>query len=782
VSAVSNNQVQPSPVEAAGAAPRLAIFTICSNNYLPLARVLLASAARHHPEAEIFLCLADEFRRDAMPAAYPENIAVVTLDQLAIEDVADFAFRYDILELNTAAKPFMFLYLTEQRDFDQVIYFDPDIEIFAPLESVIEAMGAGASLVLTPHICEPGELGESVKDIIFLVAGTYNLGFLAVRRCAESAGVLHWWSRRLRYDCVNEPSAGYFVDQKFMDLVPGFAAQCCISRDTTLNVAYWNITQRPIAMSDDGWLVNGRKLAFFHFSGVDPMDSSRLSRHGPTRPKAGTALRTLLEQYLAQVMANGYLHERHTVYGFGNFSSGVPIPLCVRKMYRTRYKIWSDNPFETFEEVLHLPDPDATSAARPYVVTNLMRFLFDALGAGRAGLDLRKAEDANELVRWYIEHGRTAYRLDWRLIAPVEQRITPRLPAAADVSVIGYLSAATGVGQAGRATLRNLGEVDELACEAIDIDGAPATGSGLVQIFHVNADQLPLVMTTMRPRLPRGAYRIAVPFWELETLPEPWRRAFDGVDEVWASSRFIQKTLEKHLKTPVIYLPLALTPIVPVPGGRAAFGLNDDFLFFTAFDFLSYVERKNPLAAIAAFQKALPETGAAGLVIKTQNSASDPEGLARLHAAIGDDARIKIIDMTLSQDQVVSLITACDCVVSLHRSEGLGLLVAEAMLLEKPVIATDYGATTELVTAETGFPVDYRLVPVAANAYPCAEGQIWAEPDIAHAAICMRQVISSPDDCRIRIRAARQHLNECYAPEKIRAMQLERFRAAGLRF
>jgi glycosyltransferase involved in cell wall biosynthesis len=373
------------------------------------------------------------------------------------------------------------------------------------------------------------------------------------------------------------------------------------------------------------------------------------------------------------------------------------------------------------------------------------------------------------MVRWYIEHGRTAFHLDWRLIAPVEQRIWPRLPAAADVSVIGYFSASTGVGQAGSKTLCSLYGIENLRCEAIDIEAPEQeAGSGLVQIFHVNADQLPLVMAALRPHLPRGACRVAVPFWELETLPEAWRDAFDAVDEVWASSRFIQSMLEKHLTKPVIYMPLAFTTIEPVPGGRAAFGLPDgDFLFFTAFDFLSFMERKNPLAAIAAFVAAFPRDDgeAVGMIIKTQNSTANPEALAQLHEAIGDDARIKVIDMILQHEAVISLMTACDCVVSLHRSEGFGLLVAEAMLLEKPVIATDYGATTELVSAD-----------------PFGSGQVWAEPDTAHAAALMRQVQSAPDLCAEKIKAARQHMRDAYDAEKIRAMQSARLRAVGLRF
>ncbi len=772
--------------EAAGIAPRRAIFTICSNNYLPLARIVMESAARHHPEAEIFLCLADVRFAEDQQSKYPAHVELVTLDQLSIDDLADFTFRYDILELNTAAKPFMFLYLLEQRGFDQVLYFDPDIEIFSPLTSVTDALDAGASLVLTPHICEPGEIGEAIRDVIFLLAGTYNLGFFAVRQCEEAVGVLHWWSRRLRYDCVNDPSAGYFVDQKFMDLVPGFATNCFINRDNTLNVAYWNITQRPIERGPSGWQINSRPLAFFHFSGVDPLDTGRLSRHGPMRPEAGTPVRTLLEDYAAQILANGYLQERHAPYAFGRFASGVPIPRCVRHMYRLRHRLWFGNPFETYEEVLHLPDGEATFTARPFVVTNLMRYLYDELGAGGRKLDLWNAGDVRDLVSWYVEHAGVAFGLDWRLVAPVEQRLRTRLPGAVDVSVIGHFSASTGVGQAARKTLSSFKEIENLRCELIDIDAAgDKTGSGLVQVFHVNADELPIALKAMRPHLPRGAYRIAVPFWELERLPEVWARAFDGVDEVWASSRFIQNMLEKTLTKPVIYMPLAFAPIAPVAGGRQAFKLPaDDFLFFAAFDFMSYMERKNPLAAIAAFKHAFPRLNgeAAGLIIKTQNSAGNPEGLAQLHAAIGDDDRIKVIDKTLRAEEVISLLTACDCVVSLHRSEGFGLLVAEAMLLEKPVIATDYGATTELLSQPTGFPVDYHLVPIAENAYPHAAGQVWAEPDTGHAALLMRQVQSAPAACAGKIRAARQHLRDAFGTEKIQAMQAARLRAAGLGF
>jgi hypothetical protein len=281
------------------------------------------------------------------------------------------------------------------------------------------------------------------------------------------------------------------------------------------------------------------------------------------QPEAGTPLRALLDDYAARLLADGYLKEHAIPNAFAKFASNIPIPRAVRLMYRSRHQLWIDNPFETFEEVLHLPDPGATLEASPYIVTNFMRFLVDALGACRPGLDLGSAEGVVELVNWYIHCAEAAYGLDWRLIAPVEQRIWHPV----DVTVIGYLSVATGVGQAARATYASLAAAN-LLCDSLDV-AAPELqpASGKVQIFHVNADRLPAVTHLVQAYLPKAAYRIAVPFWELETLPAAWTAAFDRFDEVWASSHFIQKTLEKSLTKPVIYMPLAFAPIEPVPGG-----------------------------------------------------------------------------------------------------------------------------------------------------------------------------------------------------------------------
>lgn len=784
------------------APPRLAIFTICSNNYLPMARALFASARRHHPEASLFLCLAD--RPCGPPDRYGHLAEIVPLETLDIPGLADFTFRYDIMELNTAAKPFMFLYLLEVLGFDRVLYFDPDIELYAPLASVQARLDAAASLVLTPHCCRPSRPHDATDDTIFMRAGIYNLGFLAAARVEEAIEILHWWARRLRYDCINDQGAGLFVDQKFFDLVPGFAPSAVVSHDPTLNVAYWNLEQRDLA--DDGrggWTVDGAPLTFFHYSGFDPRTPTLLSRYAAGFPAPlDPPLQRLLDGYAARLRADPAFGAPVPAYAYGHFASGVPIPGCVRRMYRETHALWPDDPAVSYEEFLALPAPGTTAGAAPLFVTNLMKYLHGEAPWLRATYDIADPAHVHGFATRFAREAAAAFGLDPRLVAPVAAALAER-PAAAvppardegpDVSVVGYLRATSGVGEAGRMTLGTLSRAPGLRVEGLEVSlgvagalgDAPSDAvlaeraCGRFQILHINADQLPPVRAALGDRLRPDAYRIAVPFWELLRLPAAWEAAFDTIDEVWAPSRFVQMALAGRVAPPVIHMPLALPPLERLPGGRARFGLPARrFLFFFAFDFLSFPERKNPASLLAAFALAFPpgEGAPVGLVLKTLNGALRPAAFARLREAVAPDPRIVLIDRALDRADMTRLLGACDCVVSLHRSEGFGLLVAEAMQLEIPVIATDYGATVELVTPQTGWAVQCRTVPVADGAYPHAAMQVWADPDIEHAAWLMRLVRDDPAATAGRVAAARALVVSRHGPAAVAARQVARLAA-----
>jgi glycosyltransferase involved in cell wall biosynthesis len=308
------------------------------------------------------------------------------------------------------------------------------------------------------------------------------------------------------------------------------------------------------------------------------------------------------------------------------------------------------------------------------------------------------------------------------------------------------------------------------------------TSSAPVQIFNVNADQLPQVVAHMAPRLRPGAVRINIPFWELSRYPDSWLPGLMETDEIWAPSRFIARALESRLGKKVIYMPVALELTPPAPMPRARFNLPEGgFLFFFAFDFLSFIERKNPGAAIAAFREAFPQRGQAGLVLKCMNGAMAPDKLARFREHLADDPDIFLIDDTLSRNDTLALIASTDAIVSLHRSEGLGLLIGEAMLLGKPVIATDYSASQDLLSEATGYPVKFRLVPVRDGEYPFAEGQIWAEPDISHAATLMRTLCRDPAQAAPLVHRAREHMREQFSYENVGRLQAQRLRDISAR-
>ncbi len=782
----------------------LAIFTICSNNYVPMAAILIESARRHHPEADLHLCLGDVAldERDL----YPAGCTITQAHELGVPDFSAFAFRYEMMEFNTALKPFMFRRLLAQG-YRSVLYFDPDIEIFRPLTEVTGALARGAPFVLTPHLCAPSEHGPYPDDTVMMRAGAYNLGFLGVNAGEASDAVLRWWSRRLEYQCVDDQPGGIFVDQKFIDLVPGFVDDAAILRDTTLNVAYWNLAQRRLSRLGGRWLVDTRPLGFFHFSGFNPGDTTRLSKYtdcfsgGDVPPD----LLGLLQHYADRLHAQGYGSIPGGAYAYGRFRSGTPVTPFVRRSFREDHPRWQGDPFETFDEYLALPtaEPWAGQCAQP--VTNLLQALWQREPWLRQTYQPARPGDGRGLADWFVKHARHAVG-DERLLQPVASLLAParpvaRLPARRsaeepEVDVIGYLRLALGLGEAGRLTLRSL---QRAGVRVRGIDTALNSGSrrnddscvpllaeegrARVQLFAVNADQLGPVMEHLRAALRQDSYRIAMPFWELALLPVPWMPAFDLVDEVWASTRFIHAMLTRGTTKPVVRMPLMLEFEPPPPAPRSRFGLPDDsFLFFFAFDYFSFLDRKNPGAVVEAFKRAFRRRGRADkvcLVLKTLNAEIVPEQGRALRHSLAEDEDVIMIEQTLPRADTLALIAACDAVVSLHRSEGLGLLVAEAMVLGKPVISTDYSGTTDLVTPRTGYPVDFTLVPVQLGQYPFAEGQVWADADIDHAAWQMRQVFRGGAEVERRREAARAHIQDNHGHEAVARHQRDRLRLIG---
>lgn len=238
-------------------------------------------------------------------------------------------------------------------------------------------------------------------------------------------------------------------------------------------------------------------------------------------------------------------------------------------------------------------------------------------------------------------------------------------------------------------------------------------------------------------------YNVGYWFWELENFPKKWEYATNIVDEIWVVTDYIANAMRKSGKK-VVKIPFPLEfELPPESMNKQYFGIDPEkFTFIFSFDFLSSMERKNPQGVIMAFKLAFPDgNDSARLIIKTMNANIYPEKLQILRSLINGDQRIDIRDDYLTQNEMRGLIYSADCYVSMHRAEGLGLGMAEAMYMGKPTIATGYSGNLEFMNETNSILLPYKLVEIGQNDYPNAEGGQWAEPSIEVAALKMREVM-----------------------------------------
>ncbi len=307
--------------------------TIVSPNYLPYARTLEASYRRHHP-GELFFVLIVADIKDRSEFA-DEPFTTVMLEDLDLENLPSLAMKYDILELNTNVKPsFLKLLFKTYPHLENVVYLDPDIFVYARLEPIFTLLESN-NIVLTPHISLPQLDVPLETEQTILSSGTYNLGFIAMRRSEETGQFLNWWEQRCLQLAYSELQTGLFVDQKWINLVPGLFEGIAICRHPGCNMAYWNLRERELQKDDYGYSVNYVfPLIFFHFSGVNIDDPRALTKYTErftldSRPD----LWHLFESYKASVAENRRPLIDSLPYGFDRFSNGTKIRSIARRIF-----------------------------------------------------------------------------------------------------------------------------------------------------------------------------------------------------------------------------------------------------------------------------------------------------------------------------------------------------------------------------------------------------------------------------------------------------------------
>ncbi len=360
------------------------------------------------------------------------------------------------------------------------------------------------------------------------------------------------------------------------------------------------------------------------------------------------------------------------------------------------------------------------------------------------------------------------------------------------VNVSGYFTSEKGMGEASRSDVRSLraggipfvlSNVTDMLSKNIDRrfdEYMDESNPYPVNLIHINAGELPAFFRSKDASYFDGRYNIAYWTWELSRFPDEWVQNARLVHEIWVPSSFVQEAVSSAASIPVIVMPHSIElpkeeegvegtvqrDVMQVLGmGRG--GGKSRFTFLTIFDFHSMMARKNPEAAIAAYRLAFEAGDGCMLIIKTAHGDVYPKELSYLKRLAEGRQDIQIVDKVLPREEVWNIMSGCDCYVSLHRSEGFGLTIAEAMALGKPVVATGYSGNMDFMTPLNSYPVKYNLIDIERDYVVYRKGSVWADADVESAAHAMRSIYDDYDAAKKIGEAATRDVRELFNPEVI---------------
>lgn len=349
-----------------------------------------------------------------------------------------------------------------------------------------------------------------------------------------------------------------------------------------------------------------------------------------------------------------------------------------------------------------------------------------------------------------------AARMRRLLTAPRPARQPPHQGGSPIVA--GFMSTPSGIGESARLCYSALARL-KLEPRAVDLSPhflphdilrqpplpAPDTLDGGPLIIHANPPELPAVAAHLGTSLMSGRLVVGYWAWELPDMPATWRWGFSFVHEIWVPSRFTADAIRPHTTKPVRIVPHPLRPAI-TRADRASFGLPEDaFVALAVCDLRSSLARKNPLGAVEAFVRAFgPDDARHILVLKVGGIEGNRDSFAQLTRAVANIPTVRLLAGHLSTERMDALLASIDVFVSLHRSEGFGLVVAQAMLAGKAVVATGWSGTADFLTEATAVVVPSGLVPVA-DAQGVYRRGVWAEPDLGAAAAGLARLAADPE-------------------------------------
>ena len=742
------------------------LCTIATRAQLARVRVLADGVREHHRGTLRVLVIDDH---DVEADETEEQFARVSASELGLPrgDLLRLAMLFELDDLLTAVIPVLLRTLLGAGA-RGVVFLGAQTAVYAPLDD-LGSLAAERGAVLAPRRDRPLPTDGRVPDESALLdAGLFDTNLIAVG--PQVLGVLDDWTTTVKaLDPGDRPETASNRARGWIDLLlAGGAARL---EDPTVGVARWNLDERALEVRDGRTVVSGRPLRSFDFSGFDPdaphvlapLAAGEQPRTAESEGRAVAALRT---EYASRLRLAGRTTD-DTSSSFDRLGDGTPIDATMRTLYREALLTASGpdleppNPLapgggEAF--VAWLREPTVPDVA-PRVGRYLARVWSDSalLRDEYPELDSATAEVFESWCRLHADLPACVLPTE----AETEQRLAnrrrarPKGPRPGGVNVVGYMGAALGLGE----VARNLAEALEGAGVPVAAVTNPATASRELYEFDcVTPDAAPYdlnlfvvtadVLAPLAGRLGADFFAerrsIGLWFWEAERFrPGAPTPATVLLDEVWAPSAFVRGAVDAAVpERPVETVPIPV-PVPTPPNGidRSVLGLPEDrFVFLFMFDYFSVMKRKNPLGLIDAYRRAFAPSDGATLVLKSINGSARLADLEAVRAAAAGRPDIVVWDEYLPPDRHAAMLGCCDVYVSLHRAEGLGLTMAEAMALGKPVVATGYSGNLEFMNDDVAFLVSSTLVPIGAGVDPYPADARWADPDLEHAAVLMRTI------------------------------------------
>lgn len=445
----------------------------------------------------------------------------------------------------------------------------------------------------------------------------------------------------------------------------------------------------------------------------------------------------------------------------------------------------SEDPFP--EWTVPSADPDLNFDAPAYAANN--PDVADTVG-----------HSPDALMEHWCKHGFLEGRTAYGLTLYRRRKFGPKFWRKSDtITFYGLLDAHSGLGASARGYLAAV-KAAGYDVEAVTIGNRPSgfaiepapgaeaderretarrARSSKVNIVHLNADMTHRFFIDGRTDLLDYSYNIGIWFWELSHFRQDWAGSFGAYDEIWVSSEFARSAIAAVSPVPVVKIPMPIEPpVVTDLLPRAHFRLPEDvFLFGCIFDVGSVVSRKNPAAAISAFIDRFAGRQDVMLLMKYHSMRHYPDSFQEIRALAAGHGNIRFFGRIFTEQENVSFKAILDCLVSPHRSEGFGLNMAEAMLMEKPVIATGYSGSLEFADDDTSFPIRYRLQELGEQLGPYPPDALWAEPDVAHLAELMETVVNDPPAAAAKVARARRRILTDHSVEVVAREIKDRFDA-----